>query len=49
MPTNDFLSPYGALKYESGSAKAASVATQAALTALAMGDPIFDTFFYSGR
>lgn len=39
MPTNDFLSPYGALKYESGSAKAASVATQAALTALAASHP----------
>lgn len=39
MPTNDFLSPYGAPKYESGSAKAASVATQAALTALAASHP----------
>jgi hypothetical protein len=39
MPTNDFLSPYGAPKYESGSAKAASVATQAALTAMAAGHP----------
>lgn len=39
MPTNDFLSPYGALKYESGSAKAASVATQAALTALVASHP----------
>jgi hypothetical protein len=34
MPTNDFLSPYGAPKYESGSAKAASVATLTALKAL---------------
>jgi caa(3)-type oxidase subunit IV len=27
----------------------AAVISLAALTALAMGDPIFDTFFYSGR
>jgi hypothetical protein len=39
MPTNDFLSPYGAVKYESGAAKAASVATLAALIALAATHP----------
>lgn len=39
MPTNDFLSPYGALKYESGVAKTASVATIAALKALAAIHP----------
>lgn len=39
MSTNDFLSPYGTPKYESGSAKAASVATLAALKALADGGP----------
>jgi hypothetical protein len=27
----------------------AAVISLAGLTALAMGDPIFDTFFYSGR
>lgn len=35
MPTNDFLTQNGARKYESGSAKAASIATLAALKALA--------------
>jgi uncharacterized protein YaiE (UPF0345 family) len=39
MPTNDFLSPHGAPKYEGGAAKTASVATMAALTALANGHP----------
>jgi hypothetical protein len=39
MPTNDFLSPYGARKYSSGTAKSASVATQAALTALDAASP----------
>lgn len=39
MPLNDFLSPYGAVKYESGTAKTASVATLAALKALAATDP----------
>lgn len=39
MPTNDFLTPYGAIKHESGSAKTASVATRAALTALAADHP----------
>ena len=39
MSTNDFLSPYGARKYESGVAKTASVATLAALEALANDHP----------
>ena len=39
MPLNDFLSPYGAVKHESGTAKTASVATIAALKALAATDP----------
>ena len=39
MPLNDFLSPYGAVKHESGTAKTASVATLAALKALAATDP----------
>jgi hypothetical protein len=39
MPLNDFLAPYGAVKYESGTAKTASVATLAALKALAATDP----------
>lgn len=39
MPTNDFLSPYGSVKYESGVAKTASVATVAALKALAAVHP----------
>lgn len=39
MSTNDFLSPYGAVKYESGTAKTASVATVAALKALAAIHP----------
>jgi hypothetical protein len=38
-PTNDFLSPYGAPKYDAGVGKPASVATQAALTALAATHP----------
>ncbi len=39
MPTNDFLSPYNTPKYASGVAMAASVATMAALTALAATHP----------
>ena len=39
MPTNDFLSPYGAVKYESGAAMRADVATVAALKALAATHP----------
>lgn len=39
MPLNDFLAPYGAVKYESGTAKTASVATLAALKALVATDP----------
>ena len=39
MPTNDFLSAFGAPLYESGVAKAASVATMTALKALAAGGP----------
>jgi hypothetical protein len=39
MPTNDFLSPYGAVKYESGAAMRADVATIAALKALAATHP----------
>lgn len=39
MPTNDFLSPYGAQKSADGALKAASVATMAALTALTATHP----------
>jgi hypothetical protein len=39
MPTNDFLSPYGAVKYESGAAMRADVATVAALKALPATHP----------
>lgn len=39
MPRLDILSPYGAIKYASGVALAASVATIAALKALAADDP----------
>jgi hypothetical protein len=39
MSKNDFLSPYGTPKYESGVAMTASVATLAALKALAAGGP----------
>lgn len=39
MPLNDTLSPYGALKYEDGAAKADSIATLAALKALAAVHP----------
>lgn len=39
MSLNDFLSPYGARKYESGTAKTASIATIAALKALAAVHP----------
>ena len=39
MPTNDFLTPQGARKYEEGVAKTASVATIAALKALASVHP----------
>ena len=39
MPTNDFLSPYGAPKYSEGAALKASVATLTALKALEDGGP----------
>lgn len=39
MPLNDFLSPYGARKTESGTLKTASIATVAALKALAAVHP----------
>jgi len=39
MPTNNFLSPQRHVLYSAGVALAASVATMAALTALADGDP----------